>query len=52
VIRHHKEVLIASPGALRDSLKGAELQFYTIIVVGREKRLRIALNVERRLSHP
>jgi hypothetical protein len=30
VIRY-KEILIASPGALRDSLKGAELRPYTII---------------------
>ena len=30
VIRH-KETLIVSPGALRDSLKGAELRPYTIL---------------------
>ena len=42
VIRH-KEILIASPGALRDSLKGAELRPYTIISSSREEGLRIAL---------
>jgi hypothetical protein len=42
VVRHHKEILIASPGAERLS-KGAELRPYTLLVVGREKGLRIAL---------